>query len=80
MADLSTKEDPLHLRDERPDYVEDKVGIGNRPGADDDLSEEQAPDVNRGPQNTGSLGIEKPMVSLDEDAVRKAESEGKGYQ
>ena len=80
MADLSTKDDPLHLRDERPDYVEDKVGLGNRPDSDDDLSEQQPPDVNRGPQDPGSLGVEKPTVSLDEDAVRKAEREGKGYQ
>ena len=80
MADLSTKKDPLHLRDERPDYVEDKVGMGNEPNSDDDVSEEVPPQVNAGPQDTGSLGVDKPTVSLDEDAVRKAESEGKGYQ
>ena len=79
MADLSTKKDPLHLRDERPDYVEDKVGLGNQPGSDDDLSEEQAPDVNRGPQDPGSLGVDKPTVSLDEDKVEQAEREGKGF-
>ena len=79
MADLSTKKDPLHLRDERPDYVEDKVGLGNRPDSDDDLSEVQPPDVNRGPQDTGSLGVEKPTVTLDEEKVRKAEREGKGF-
>ena len=78
MADLSTKDDPLHLRDERPDYVEDKVGEGNHDG--DDVSEEVPPQVNAGPQDTGSLGVEKPTVTLDEDAVRKAEAEGKGYQ
>lgn len=80
MADLSTKDDPLHLRDERPDYVEDKVGMGNEPGDSDDLSEELPPQVNAGPQDPGSLGVDKPTVSLDEDAVRKAEAEGKGYQ
>ncbi|WP_412060415.1 MULTISPECIES: hypothetical protein [unclassified Rubrivirga] len=80
MADLSTKDDPLHLRDERPDYVEDKVGMGNRPDSDDDLSEEVAPQINAGPQDPGSLGIEKPTVSLDPEAVAKAEREGKGYQ
>lgn len=80
MADLSTKDDPLHLRDERPDYVEDKVGMGNQPGDDDDLSEEVPPQVNAGPQDTGSLGVEKPTVELDDEAVRKAEAEGKGYQ
>ena len=80
MADLSTKKDPLHLRDERPDYVQDKAGLGNQPNADDDLSEEVAPTVNAGPQDPGSLGVDKPTVHLDEEAVRKAEAEGKGYQ
>lgn len=80
MADLSTKDDPLHLRDERPDYVQDKVGMGNQPDSDDDLSEELPPQINAGPQDPGSLGVEKPTVSLDEEAVRKAEAEGKGYQ
>ena len=79
MADLSSKDDPLHLRDERPDYVEDKSGLGNEAGGDDDLSEEQAPEMNR-VEDPGSLGVDKPHVTLDEDAVRKAESEGKGYQ
>ncbi len=80
MADLSTKKDPLHLRDERPDYVEDKVGMGNEPNDDDDLSEELPPQVNNGPQDPGSLGVDKPTVTLDQDLVDKAESEGKGYQ
>ena len=78
MADLSTYKDPLHLRDERPDYVEDKVGMGNEPDGDD-LSEVVPPQVNAGPQDPGSLGVEKPTVELDEEAVRKAEAEGKGY-
>jgi hypothetical protein len=78
MADLASKNDPLHLRDERPDYVEDKVGLGNRPDSDQDLSEEQPPDVNRGPQDPGSLGVEKPTVHVDMEKVRKAEAEGKG--
>ena len=79
MADLSTKKDPLHLRDERPDYVQDKVGLGNQPNADDDLSEVVPPTVNAGPQDPGSLGVEKPTVELDDELVRKAEDEGKGY-
>ena len=79
MADLSTKDDPLHLRDERPDYAQDKSGIGNQPNSDDDLSEEQAPEMNR-VEDVGSLGVDKPTVTLDEEAVRKAEAEGKGYQ
>ncbi|MEL6616674.1 MAG: hypothetical protein AAFQ43_13110 [Bacteroidota bacterium] len=78
MADLSTKNDPLHLRQERPDYVQDRVGIGNRPDTSDDLSEEQPPDVNRGPQDPGSLGIEKPTMHVDMEKVREAEREGKG--
>ena len=80
MADLSTKKDPLHLRDERPDYTQDKVGMGSRPNEDDDLSEEVPPQVNAGPQDPGSLGVDKPTVKLDPEAVRKAEEEGKGYQ
>ena len=71
MADLSTKENPLHLRDERPDYVEDKVGLGNRPDSDDDLSETHPPDVNRGPQNTGSLGVDKPTVHVDTENAER---------
>ena len=78
MADLSTKDDPLHLREERPDYVEDKVGQGDVDG--EDLSEDVPPQVNAGPQDPGSLGVHKPTVELDEEAVRKAEAEGKGYE
>ena len=80
MADLSSKKDPLHLRDERPDYVQDKAGLGNQPDSDDDLSETVPPTVNAGPQDTGSLGVDKPTVELDEEAVREAERQGKGYQ
>ena len=78
MADLSTKKDPLHLREERPDYVEDKVGEGDEDGVD--YSEEAAPQVNAGPQDTGSLGVDKPTVSLDMEKVEQAEREGKGYE
>ena len=78
MADLSTKKNPLDLRDERPDYVQDKSGLGNVGDTSEDLSEERQPTVNAGPQDTGSLGVEKPVVHLDEEAVAKAEREGKG--
>ena len=79
MADLSTKKDPLHLRDERPDYVEDRVGEDNEGGVD--YSEEIPPQVNAGPQDPGALGIDKPTAPpLDKDLVDKAEREGKGYQ
>ena len=77
MADLSTKKDPLHLRDERPDYVEDTSGSGDVDGIDH--SEDQQPTVGTDPQTTGDLDAEKPVVHLDEDAVRKAEAEGKGF-
>ena len=81
MADLSTKKDPLHLRDERPDYVEDKVGEGNEPNSSEDLSEEVPPTINAGPQDPGALGVDKPTAPpLDKDLVDKAEREGKGYQ
>ena len=76
MADLSTKKDPLHLRDERPDYVQDKVGLGNQPDSDEDLSEVVPPTINAGPQDPGSLGVDKPTVSLDPDAVAEAEKKG----
>lgn len=78
MADLSTKEDPLHLRKEEPDYVEDKSGAGNVDG--ENLSETVPSSVNAGPQDTGSLGVDKPTVTLDEEKVREAERQGKGYQ
>ncbi len=77
MADLSTKNDPLHLRKERPDYVEDKVGEDNVDGTD--YSETIAPQVNAGPQDVGSLGIKKPTVTLDPEKVAQAEREGKGF-
>lgn len=77
MADHTSKKDPLHLREERPDYVKDLAGQGNVDG--EDLSETVPPAVNAGPQDPGSLGVEKPHVHLDEAAVRKAEAEGKGY-
>ena len=80
MADLSTKKDPLHLREERPDYVQDKVGEGNEPDGSDDLSEEVAPQRNT-IEDTGSLETDKPTAPpLDQDLVDKAEKEGKGYQ
>ena len=77
MADLSTKKNPLHLRDERPDYVQDRSGKGNDDG--EDVSEEAPSAINAGPQDPGSLGIEKPSVHLDEAKVRRAEAEGKGF-
>ncbi|OZC02246.1 hypothetical protein [Rubricoccus marinus] len=77
MSDLSTKKDPLHLRDERPDYVQDNSGLGNEVDGDDDQSEEVQPSMNL-VQDPGSSEIEKPTVHLDMDKVKKAESEGKG--
>lgn len=77
MADLSTKKDPLHLRDERPDYVEDTSGSGDVDG--EDYSETEQPTVGTDPQTTGDLGTEKPTIHLDPEAVRQAEAEGKGF-
>ncbi len=77
MADLSTKNDPLHLREERPDYVEDRVGEGNDDGVD--RSETVEPAVSGTFQDQGSLGVEKPHVTLDPDKVAQAEREGKGF-
>lgn len=79
MADLSTKKDPLHLRDERPDYVEDRVGKGNHDG--EDVSEDTVPTVNsEDPVDPGTVdAVDKPVVTLDREAVAKAEAEGKGF-
>lgn len=79
MADLSTKDDPLNLRDERPDYVQDRVGKGNADGHD--ASEDAASVVNsEDPLDAGTIdGVHKPVVSLDPDAVARAEAEGKGF-
>lgn len=79
MADLSTKSDPLNLRNERPDYVQDRVGKGNQDGRD--ASEATASTVNsEDPADPGTVdAVEKPVVSLDPAAVAKAEAEGKGF-
>lgn len=79
MADLSSKDNPLHLRDEHPDYVQDHSGSGNAANDDNDMSEVAQPTVGTDAQNPGSLGIDKPTVELDAEAVRKAEAEGKGF-
>jgi hypothetical protein len=70
MADLSTKKDPLHLKEEKPDYVQDTSGTGgaDRPsGVGTDLGE------------GGSEGVRKPTVHLDAEQVKQAEREGKGF-
>lgn len=75
MADLSTKTDPLHLRDQRPDSVDVLVGQGDQDG--EDVTETTRPTVNaEDPADPGA--VEKPVVQLDPDAVAKAEAEGKG--
>ena len=70
MADLSTKKNPLHLREEKPDYVEDLTG--------DAGDENVQPDVGTDPMEGPAEGRHKPTVHLDEEAVRRAEREGKG--
>ena len=62
MADLSTKKDPLHLPEEKPDYVQDVSGTD-----DTDRPSEVATDPEEGPAE----GRRKPTVHLDEDAVRR---------
>ena len=79
MADLSTKSDPLHLREERPDYVEDRVGKGNHDG--EDVSE-TTPGVisSEDPTDSGNVdAVQKPVVALDPEQVEQAEREGKGF-
>lgn len=78
MADSEMMDDPKDLRDQRPDYVEDKSGSGDVDG--EDYSEEEQPTVGTDPQDTGDTDVQKPHVELDEDAVREAEREGKGYR
>ena len=78
MADLSTKKDPLHLRDERPDYVRDRSGTGNVDG--EDLSETVPPSTNAGPQDPGSSAVDKPTVTVDEEKARAAERRGEGFE
>ena len=73
MADLSTKKDPLDLRDETPDYV------ANTSGTDSEDPDDQ-PQVGNDPQDTGVDGdptLRAP--GLDEEKVRQAEREGKGF-
>ena len=68
MADLSTKKDPEHLEDEKPDYVEDVTG-----GAGDEGTQ---PHVGTDVMDPGSAGqIEKPVVHLDEEKVRRHDAE-----
>ena len=73
MADLSTKKDPLDLPDEKPDYVQDTSGP-ERSGLDADAQPADGTD----PMEGAAEGVEKPTVHLDEEAVRRAEREGKG--
>lgn len=80
MADLSTKKDPLHLREERPDYVEDLVGKGNHNDGVD--ASETTPGVisSEDPTDPGVVDpVDKPSVHLDMDKVAQAEREGKGF-
>jgi hypothetical protein len=70
MADLSTKKDPLHLKEEKPDYVQDTSGT-------DDA--DRTSGVGTDPGEGAAEGTRKPTVHLDEEAVRRAEREGKGF-
>lgn len=73
MADLASKNDPLHLRKEEPDYVE------NVSGKDNEAAETTEPTVGSDPQEPSASGIEKPVVHLDDEKVAQAEREGKGF-
>ncbi len=73
MADQSTKKDPLDLRRERPPYVIDRSGP--------ELEDIDTPSaVGTDPTETPDSEVQKPTVALDEDAVRRAEREGKGFR
>jgi hypothetical protein len=73
MADDSTKKNPLDLRRERPPYVIDRSG----PELEDI---DAASAVGTDPTEAPDSRVEKPTVSLDPDAVRRAEREGKGFR
>jgi hypothetical protein len=75
MADLSTKKDPLNLPNEKPDYVADTSGP-----EDSSLDQDAQPAVGTDPQDTGLDGdptLRAP--GLDEEKVKQAEREGKGF-
>ena len=80
MADLSQKKDPLHLRDERPDYVEDLSGKGDHNGGED-VSETTPPTISsEDPTDPGVVdAVDKPTIHLDMDKVAEAEREGRGF-
>ncbi len=69
MADLSTKKDPLHLREEKPDYVQDKSGTDDP---------EDQPDIGTDPMEGPADSKHKPSVHLDDEKVRRAEEKGEG--
>jgi hypothetical protein len=73
MADHSTKKNPLELRRERPPYVIDRSGPER-----EDIDAPSA--VGTDPTEAPDAEVGKPTVSLDEDAVRRAEREGKGFR
>ncbi len=72
MADLSTKKDPLDLKRERPPYVIDRSGP-------EDESTDAPSAVGTDPTDEPNAEVHKPGVSLDDDEVRRAEREGKGF-
>ncbi|NNF56729.1 MAG: hypothetical protein HKN04_00670 [Rhodothermaceae bacterium] len=67
MADLSTKKDPLNLKNERADYTEDVSG-----GAADEGAQ---PHAGTDPMSLPTEGIQKPTVHLDEEKVRQHDRE-----
>ena len=69
MADLSSKKDPLHLREEKPDYVRDRSGGGDA---------EDQPDIGTDPMEEPAGGTRRGHVELDKEAVRRAEERGEG--
>ena len=66
MADLSTKKDPLDIKNEAPDYAEDVSGTD-----DPDVQPQIATD----PMDQPTEGVQKPTVHLDEAKVRKHDQE-----
>ena len=67
MADLSTKKNPLDLKNERADYTEEVSGAAAEEGVQ--------PNVGTDPMSLPTEGIEKPTVHLDEEKVRQHDRE-----
>lgn len=61
-------DDPKKLKDQKPDYVEDKSGTD-----DPDIQ----PQAGTDPMEPSEEGVRKTIISPDPEQVRRAERDGK---